>query len=73
MHECSQMTCILSNLCIGMANWMDVFYQELLTTSEATEDEAWELVSACIKKVFEELQRVRASATNATSELDASS
>jgi hypothetical protein len=28
---------------------MDVFYQELLTTSEATEEEAWELVSRCIK------------------------
>jgi hypothetical protein len=56
-----------------MANWMDVFYQELLTTSEATEDEAWELVSACIKKVFEELRRVWASAANATSDIDATS
>jgi len=51
-----------------MCNWMDVFYQELLTTSEASEDEAWDLVSACIKKVFEELRRVRASAANATTE-----
>ncbi len=56
-----------------MANWMDVFYQELLTTSEATEEEAWELVSACIKKVFEELRRVHASAANATSDTDPSS
>ncbi len=54
-----------------LSNWMDAFYQELLTTSEATEDEAWELVSACVKKVFEELRRVRASAANATSEVDA--
>jgi hypothetical protein len=56
-----------------MANWMDVFSQELLTTLEATEEEAWELVSACIKHVFEDLRRVRASAANATSELDPSS
>ncbi len=54
-----------------LSNWMDVFYQELLTTSEASEDEAWELVSACVKKVFEELRRVRASAANAMSEVDA--
>jgi len=51
-----------------MCNWMDVFYQELLTTSEATEEEAWELVSGCIKRFFEDLRRVRASAANATSE-----
>ncbi len=56
-----------------MSNWMDVFYQELLSTSEATEDEAWDLVSACIKKVFEELRRVRAGAANATTEALASS
>jgi hypothetical protein len=56
-----------------LSNWMDVFYQELLTTSEASEDEAWELVSACVKKVFEELRRVRASAANATSEADSTS
>jgi hypothetical protein len=55
-----------------MCNWMDVFYQELLTTSEATEDEAWELVSGCIKKIFEDLRRVRASAANATSETNPS-
>jgi hypothetical protein len=53
-----------------MSNWMDVFYQELLTTSEATEEEAWELVSACIKKIFEDLRRVRAGAANATTEPD---
>jgi hypothetical protein len=53
-----------------MTNWMVVFYQELLTTLEATEEEAWELVSACIKKVFEDLQCVRARAANATTETD---
>jgi hypothetical protein len=35
-----------------MTNWMDVFYQELLTTSEASEEEAWELVIACIKMTW---------------------
>jgi hypothetical protein len=35
-----------------MTNWVDVFYQELLTTSEATKEKALELVSACIKQVF---------------------
>lgn len=35
-----------------MTNWMDVFYQELLTTSEASEEEAWELVIACIKTTW---------------------
>jgi hypothetical protein len=50
-----------------MCNWMVVFYQELLTTSEATEEEAWELVSGCVKRIFEELRRMRASAANATS------
>ncbi len=67
MHSTSQ-------VCIAeMSHWMDVFYQELLTTSEATDEEAWELVSACIKRVFEELRRVPASAANATSEVDPSS
>ncbi len=65
MHSKSQI--FIAEMC----NWMDVFYQELLTTSEATEEEAWELVSACIKKIFEELRRVRASAANATSEVNA--
>jgi hypothetical protein len=67
MHSKSQM------FVAEMANWMDVFYQELLTTSEASEEEAWELVSACIKKIFEDLRRVRAVAANATSEVDPSS
>ncbi len=51
-----------------MCGWMDTLYQELRLTSEATEDEAWELVSACIKKIFEELRRARAPAANATSD-----
>ena len=55
-----------------MCNWMDMFYQELLTTSETTEEEAWELVSGCIKTIFEDLRRVGASAANATSEVNPS-
>ena len=55
-----------------MRNWMDFFYQVLLTTSKATEEEAWELVSGCVKKIFEDLRRVRASAANATSETNPS-
>jgi hypothetical protein len=51
---------------------MDVFYQELLTTSEATMEEARELVSGCIKRIFEDLRRVRATAANATSEINPS-
>jgi hypothetical protein len=38
-----------------ISNWMDVFYQELLTTSEATDEDSWDLVSACNKRSFEEL------------------
>lgn len=45
---------------------MDTLHQELRSTLEATEEEAWELVSACVKKIFEELRRARASAANAT-------
>ncbi len=49
---------------------MDSFYQELVSTSEATEDEAWEVVGACIKKMFEVIRVPRAQASNAT--MDAS-
>lgn len=52
---------------------MDGRFLPSLTTSEPSEDEAWELVSACVKKVFEELRWVRASAANATSEADSTS
>jgi hypothetical protein len=63
-----------SQICVAkMSNWVDVFFQELITTFEASEEQAWDLVAACIKKVFEELRRVRASAADATLELDATS
>lgn len=47
MHELSQ------NFVMELCTWIDAFYQELVSTSEATEEEAWEVVGACMKKVFE--------------------
>jgi hypothetical protein len=64
MHELSQ------NFVLEMSSWMDAFYQELLTTSEASEDEAWDVVGACIRKVFEILRVPRAQASNATMDGD---
>jgi hypothetical protein len=64
MHELSQ------NFVMEMCSWMDSFFQELVTTSEATEDEAWEVVSACIKKMFEVIRVPRAQAANATMDVN---
>lgn len=64
MHELSQ------NFVLEMSSWMDAFYQELVTTSEASEDEAWDVVGACIRKVFEILRVPRAQASNATMDGD---
>jgi hypothetical protein len=60
MHELSQ------NFVMEMCTWMDAFYQELVASSEATDEEAWEVVSACIKKMFEIIRVPRAQAANAT-------
>jgi hypothetical protein len=40
----------------------------LITLSESTEDVAWDLVSSCIKRVFEDLRHVRATAAIASSD-----
>jgi len=64
MHELSQ------NFVMEMCSWMDSFFQELVTTSEATEEEAWEVVSACIKKMFEVIRVPRAQAANATMDVN---
>lgn len=64
MHELSQ------NFVLEMSSWMDAFYQELVTTSEASEDEAWDVVGACIRKVFEILRVPRAQASIATMDGD---
>jgi hypothetical protein len=60
MHELSQ------NFVMEMSSWIDAFFQELVTTSEASEDEAWDVVGACIKKMFEVVQVPRSQAANAT-------
>ena len=44
------------------------FVQEMSSTAESPIEEAWELVSACVRKVFDELRRVRAAASNAMAE-----
>jgi hypothetical protein len=64
MHECSQ------NFVMEMSSWMDAFFQELVATSEASEEEAWEVVGACIRKVFEVIRIPRVQAANATMDVD---
>lgn len=64
MHEVAQ------NFIMEMSSWIDAFYQELVSTSNATEEEAWEVVGACIKKVFEVMRVPRAQAANATMDSD---
>jgi hypothetical protein len=54
----------IGNLCTFITG----FVQELLNTSQCGEDEIWELVSACIRKLFEDLCRMRSQATNASSD-----
>ncbi len=41
------------------------FFDELMHSSDTTEEEAWELLSALLKRIFEEFRKVRASAANA--------
>jgi hypothetical protein len=51
---------------IEMCTWIDAFYQELVTTSEAMDEEAWEVIGACIKKMFEVIRVLRAQVAYAT-------
>jgi hypothetical protein len=44
------------------------FVQKMSSTAESPIEEAWELVSACVRKIFDELRRVRAAAANAMAE-----
>ena len=62
MHEQSQV--FIAEMC----NFMSTYFHELITTSEATEEESWELVSSLMKKMFEEMRRPRAQATCAITE-----
>jgi hypothetical protein len=47
------------------------FFDELIHSSDSMEEEAWELLSALIKRVFEEFRKVRASAANAARDKNA--
>jgi len=64
MHKCAQ------GFIMEMSSWIDSFYQELVSTSKARDEEAWEVVGACIKKVFEVSRVPRAQAANATMDSD---
>jgi hypothetical protein len=67
MHELSQ------SFVMEICSWLDSFYQELVITSEAAEEEAWEVVGACIKKMFKEIRVPHAQAANATMETNPTS
>jgi hypothetical protein len=60
MHNLSQ------NFVMQMSSWMESSYQELVTTSEASEEEAWDVVGACIKMIFEVICVPQAQVANAT-------
>jgi hypothetical protein len=47
------------------------FFDELMHSSDTTEEEAWELLSALLKRIFEEFRKVRASAANAARDKNA--
>ena len=51
-----------------MCTFVTDFVQEMASTAESPIEEAWELVSACVRKIFDELRRVRAAASNAMAE-----
>jgi hypothetical protein len=51
-----------------MCTFVTDFVQEMSSTAESPVEEAWELVSACVRKIFDELRRVRAAASNAMAE-----
>lgn len=64
MHELPQ------NFVMETCSLMDSFYQELITTSKALEEEAWDVIGACIKKMFETIRVQRAQASNAMMDTD---
>jgi hypothetical protein len=47
------------------------FFDELMHSSDTTEEEAWEFLSALLKRIFEEFRKVRASAANAARDKNA--
>ncbi len=46
MHE------LLQNFVMEMCAWMDAFLPGIAAIPEASEEEAWEVVVACIKNMF---------------------
>jgi hypothetical protein len=67
MHKLSQ------NFILEMSSWIDAFFQELVTMSEASEEEAWEVIGSCKKKMFEVIRVPWAQAANATMDPNPSS
>ena len=67
MHELSQ------NSVLEMSSWMNAFFKELVTTSEASEEEAWDIGGVCLRKVFEVLRVPRPQLSNATMDGDVKS
>jgi len=53
-----------------MCTFITDFVQEMVSTAESPIDEAWDLVSACVRNIFDELRRVRAPASNAMAEVN---
>jgi len=50
-----------------LSTWMNEFYLKLTIVSSCSADEAWLLVSSCVRGIFRELRRVRLCAQNADS------
>ena len=51
-----------------MCTFITDFVQEMASTSDSPIEEAWELASACVRKIFDEMRRVRVAASNAMAE-----
>ncbi len=61
------------NFVMEMSSWMDAFYKGLVTMSEASEEEAWDVIGSCIKKMCEVIRVPQAQAANATMDANPSS
>ena len=66
----SEMHTALHYFICQMCTFITDFVQEMVSTAESPIDEAWDLVSACVRKIFDELRRVRAPASNAMVEVN---
>mmetsp|Transcript_10104 Transcript_10104/g.14571 ORF Transcript_10104/g.14571 Transcript_10104/m.14571 type:complete len:742 (-) Transcript_10104:1161-3386(-) len=56
---------------LEMCAWMDQFYHELVESSESTPEEAWELLSSIVRKMFEVIRVPRAGAATAARDKNA--